>query len=138
LPLADKDAMEEFSTYVKLLLGILGHKLLEEVAPSKVKETVDISLAAQIQGNQVIDTTSNLELFLTTKGLKASALQTDEGIVVLEGSEAAKEYTDNLQIGYRELGENLINEGTLKLESNKYVFQKNQLFPTASPAAAVI
>ena len=31
LPLADRDAMEEFLTYIKLLIGVFGHKILEEV-----------------------------------------------------------------------------------------------------------
>lgn len=137
LPMADKDAMEEFSIYIKLLLGILGHRLLEDVAPTKIKESIE-SFADQIQSNRLVDTTPNTELLLITKGLRASALQTDEGIVVLEGSEAAKDYTDNLQIGYRELRENLVNDGTLQLQNSKYVFQKNQLFPSASSAAAVI
>lgn len=137
LPMADKDAMEEFSIHIKLLLGILGHKLLENVAPAKTNQ-INTNFSFQTHDEKSTNITSNIELFLITKGLKASALQTDEGIVVLEGSEAAKDYTNNLQIGYRELREKLVNDGTLQLQDNKYIFQKNQLFPTASPAAAVI
>lgn len=138
LPPADRDAMEEFLLYIKLLIGVLGHKLLEEIAllPKKKEET--IPLTATTKTDIVIETTSNLELSLSVGGLRANALQTDEGIVVLEGSEAAKEYTNSLSHGYREFRERLITNGDLILEGNKYIFKKNVLFDTASPAASII
>lgn len=138
LPRADKDAMEEFLIYIKLLIGVLGHKLLEEITlVSKKKEEI-IQLTATTKTDTVIETTSNIELFLSVATLKASALQTDEGIVVLEGSEAAKDFTNSLSYGYRELRERLITNGDLVLEGNKYIFKKNVLFDTASPAAAIV
>jgi hypothetical protein len=139
LPPADRDAMEEFLTYVKLLIGVLGHKLLESVTTiTKKKEESSFPLTASTQDNQLVTMTSNLELTLSISGLKAKALQTDEGIVVLEGSEAAKEFTNSLQQGYRTLRQRLIDNGTLKLIGEKYIFQSNSLFDTASPAAAVV
>lgn len=139
LPPADRDAMEEFLTYIKLLIGVLGHKLLESVTTiTKKKEEPSFPLTAATQDNQVLTMTSNLELTLSISGLKAKALQTDEGIVVLEGSEAAKEFTNSLQHGYRVLRERLIDNGTLKLIGDKYIFQSNSLFDTASPAAAIV
>lgn len=138
LPPADRDAMEEFLTYIKLLIGVLGHKLLEEVTTTTKKKEEQFPLTAIVQNNQIISMTSNLELSLSISGLKANALQTDEGIVVLEGSEAAKVYTNSLQPGYIELREKLINDGTLKLIGEKYIFQNNALFNTASPAAAIV
>lgn len=131
LPPADKDAMEEFLTYIKLLIGVLGHKLLEEVTIQKREEPISSKTITQ-------DDQGDLELFLSVSGLKATALQTDEGIVVLEGSEAAKEVTNSLQNGYREIRQRLISNGTLILKDDKYIFQSNTLFNTASPAAAII
>ncbi|KFD38294.1 methionine sulfoxide reductase [Schleiferia thermophila str. Yellowstone] len=138
LPPADRDAMEEFLIYIKLLIGVLGHKLLEDVTTSSKKNDEHNTFTATTQDNQVVSMTRNLELFLSVSGLKASALQTDEGIVVLEGSEAAKDIKPSLHRGYRELREKLIKNETLVLEGNKYVFKKNTLFDTATPAAAVI
>ena len=40
--------------------------------------------------------------------------------------------------GYKALRTKLISDGTLKLVGDKYIFQSDQLFSTASPAAAVI
>jgi hypothetical protein len=132
LPPADRDAMEEFLIYVKLLIGVLGHKLLEDVTPIKKKEEI------LIQDNSITQVSNNIELSLFISSLKANALQTDEGIVVLQGSEAAKEYTNSLQRGYVELRKRLIDNGILKLVNDKYIFQSNTLFDTASPAAAIV
>lgn len=138
LPRADKDAMEEFLIYIKLLIGVLGHKFLEEL---QVKPSVETNNSISNKLGEVYsvkETSSNLELFLSVSGLNARALQTDEGIVVLKGSEAAKKYTNSLQYAYRERREKLINDGTLKLVGDRYIFQEDVLFDTASPAAAVV
>jgi hypothetical protein len=138
LPPADRDAMEEFLLYIKLLIGVLGHKFLEEITSIAKKKEESLPITATTKTDKIIENTSNLELTLSVAGLKASALQTDEGIVVLEGSDAAKDHTNSLSFGYREIREKLINNGDLILEGNKYVFKKNVLFDTASPAAAII
>ncbi|MDR0367990.1 MAG: GIY-YIG nuclease family protein [Bacteroidales bacterium] len=138
LPPADRDAMEEFLTYIKLLIGVFGHKLLEDVTTLAKKKEEHIPFADTPQDNPVVSETNNLTLFLSVSGFKATALQTDEGIVVLEGSEAAKNLKLSMPNGYKELRDKLINNGTLVLDGNKYIFKKNALFDTASPAAAVI
>ncbi len=138
LPPSDRDGMEEFLLYIKLLIGVLGHKFLEEITSIPKKKEESTTITATTKTDRVIETTSNLELFLSVAGLKASALQTDEGIVVLEGSDAAKEFTNSLSHGYRDIRERLITNGDLVLEGDKYVFKKNVLFDTASPAAAII
>lgn len=138
LPPADRDAMEEFLIYIKLLIGVLGHKLLEDIT-SIAKKKEDVTPVIDVaQDNQTLIAKSNLELFLSISGLNARALQTDEGIVVLEGSEATISPTNSLQPGYREFREKLITNGTLKLVGDKYIFQSNVLFNTASPAAAIV
>lgn len=133
LPLSDIAAMEEFLTHIKLLMGVLGHKLLEDVKKSP--------LAAIMQeNNQIIATSNNLELLLSAKGINARALQTNEGMVVLEGSEAALKVTSSFQPWHRIYRDNLIKNGTLKLDSSgdKYIFQRDELFKSASPAAAIV
>jgi hypothetical protein len=138
LPPADRDAMEEFLIYIKLLIGVLGHKLLEEVVFFEkkvfdIKGTPDIS-----EVSNELSQNYNLKLFLSMSGIKASAIQTNEGIVVLKGSQAAKEYTNSLGFGYRELREKLIQSLQLTYNDNKYVFQENVLFDSPSAAAAII
>jgi len=121
LPRADKAAMEEFLIYIKLL---------EEVTTQR-KPNVQTSKPISYEQQE-------LKLYLNYGGVAARALQTDEGIVVLKGSEAIKEPKTSLSYGYRKLREKLINDGTLKLKGDKYIFQRDVIFNTASPAAAIV
>jgi len=143
LPPADRDAMEEFFIYVKLLLGVLGHKLLEElVGFVQVPKTLEIKFTdTQSENNSGISENDNSgieELFLSIGGINASAYNTDEGIVVKAGSQATNNPAPGLQPGYKALREKLISSETLKLEGNRYIFQTDYLFNTASPAAAIV
>jgi hypothetical protein len=141
LPPADRDAMEEFLVYLKLLLGVLGHKLLEELNPIKLKSIDDLNsnkLTDTSDENQTIGSSKTLELFLSASGVNARAIQTDEGIVVLEGSEVVKNTSSSLHKGYEKIRENLIDNATLKLIDDKYIFQKSFLFDSASAAGQII
>lgn len=139
LPRADIAAMEEFLSYIKLLIGVLGHKLLEDATVvSNQNDSETISLSGATSNNEVVQMSSSLELFLNIGSISASAMQTDEGIVVLEGSEATKDLKSSMPNGYKELRDKLIINGTLVLEGEKYKFKKNAIFDTASPAASVI
>jgi Domain of unknown function (DUF4357) len=138
LPAADRDAMEEFLTYIKLLIGVLGHKLLEEVSTNAKKRDESVSINIPPSDNQSDAPKVPLDLSLYISGLSAKALETNEGVVVLAGSEAAKEFSNSLAYGYRELRAKLITNGVLKLTGEKYVFQRDTLFDTATPAAAII
>lgn len=137
LPPPDKDSMEEFLTHIKLLLGVLGHKFLEEVTTTNFTED-PLKHNQPLEDNSPMAMYENRELHLSISDINATAVQTDEGIVVLKGSEAAKEVRNSLSFGYRELREKLIKNEDLALIGNKYIFQKNILFDTASPAAAIV
>lgn len=136
LPMADQDAMEEFFVYIKLLLGVFGHKFLEELNPTVIKTNQDASI--EVEESQTKKESKIIELILNSTTFSAKAIQTDEGIVVLQGSEASTENMGSMQIGYKELKEKLITNGTLLLNGSKYIFQKNYLFNSSSAAAVVI
>lgn len=142
LPLADRDAMEEFLTFIKLLIGVLGHKILEEVIQvEKVKSykiEFDTSSIKTIDDYFTPSELGRLELYLSISNISARSLQTNEGIVVLAGSEAAENFSNSLGFGYREIRERLITSGQLVLVDKKYLFQTDVLFDSPSAAAAVI
>lgn len=138
LPRADRDAMEEFLIYLKLLLGVLGHKLLEDVSVMLTEKKGKDTLSPSRKRDESQKQTKGLSLFLSVGSIQATAIQTDEGIVVMQNSEAAKDIKNSLQYAYREQREKLINNGMLKLTGNKYIFQNNILFTSASAAAGVI
>lgn len=138
LPLADRDAMEEFLTYIKLLIGVFGHKILEEVIRNEKKSIETTMIPDSIQESESNPISKPLELYLSMSGLKAKSMQTNEGIVVLKDSEAAKDHTNSLGFAYRENRERLIQRKQLIFDSDKYIFQENILFGSPSAAAACI
>jgi hypothetical protein len=134
LPESDIDSMEEFLIYIKLLLGVLGHKILEPLTPFIPENNLNA-----IPEIEPLNTTSSItKLKLNVSGISASAIQTDEGIVVLENSEALLDIQQSLQMGYRVIREELINDGTLEVKNGRYIFKKNHLFNSASQAAGII
>ncbi|WP_160717530.1 GIY-YIG nuclease family protein [Chitinophaga solisilvae] len=133
LPVADKDSMEEFLGLIKLLLGVMGHLLLDEpqhlTMPSR--NQLERTLA------NMNESADNRPLSMLVAGLSAYALQTDEGILVRKGSQAALN-TGSLSPGYKKLRDSLITTEVLKPEDGKYVFSEDIIFRSPSAAAAII
>lgn len=137
LPLPDKDAMEEFLSNIKILTGTLGHKFLENPISFKNIPEVEISLTAKTENNTIIETIGELELFLNVSGIEASAIQTNEGLVVLQGSSVSNNPTKNY--GYGTLRDTLVAENVIESNPNgRLYFSRNYLFNSVSAAAAVI
>ncbi|WEK68103.1 MAG: GIY-YIG nuclease family protein [Candidatus Chryseobacterium colombiense] len=129
LPLPDRDAMEEFILNIKLLNGIFGHKFLEKQLPSKNNTLDELS--------NKTDVSEERSLVFNSKSIKANAIQTDEGIVVLTGSQVSA--AESVNYGYKTLREELILDGTISKNSlGNLIFNKDHLFNSPSAAAAVI
>ncbi|MBW6477178.1 MAG: GIY-YIG nuclease family protein [Chromatiales bacterium] len=125
LPRGDRDAMDEFFENLRLLLGALGHKLLEPVAEK-----------GMVEGGP--DTGTALAITMTRSGLTASGQLTDEGVVVLPGSQATTDVRASLSDGYGKLRQRLIDSGVLSLNGDHYIFTKEYLFSSPSAAAALV
>lgn len=135
LPLPDRDAMEEFLANIKLLTGTLGHKFLEN--PISIKNIPETTELIDDTNEKISDKKDELELNLNVSGTIANAIQTNEGLVVLENSEVADNPTKNY--GYGALRESLIEEDIITKDINgKLYFSKKYLFSSPSAAAAVI
>jgi len=133
LPRGDRDAMDEFISNLKILLGVVGYKTLESLEKKSPKEILEQdNITAKPLNEEVI------ELNLKVKGINAKAHLTDEGIVVLATSHVSEAVKDSLSAGYKKLREQLIQNGTLEKSNNGYIFTKNQLFKSPSQAAAII
>lgn len=134
LPLPDRDAMEEFINNIKLLNGVLGHKFLESQISNKVEKKTSSEIIPDRIPNVIEEET---ELNLNLKNIIAKAVQTDEGIVVLVGSQVSE--TPSANYGYKTLRDELIQDETIqKSPSGQLIFTKNHLFASPSAAAAVI
>jgi len=144
LPMPDRDAMEEFLGHIRLLLGTLGHKILEEIAPRNNQTTVaseflneNLIASAEKVVTPIIGSRST-SLSLSMSGHKAKGVLTDEGIVVLKDSDATINVQQSLAMGYRELRDKLIANAIITLNGDKYIFTKDYLFDSPSQAAAIV
>jgi hypothetical protein len=142
LPRADRDAMEEYLISVRTLLGVLGHRVLDpysqptSVTPSEKQTSEPIFEKAPLASE---DEAQNPIFFnLLIGAITATAQRTDEGLVVLKGSEATLNVQSSLSGGYRALREKLLASGTLTEVNGKLKFTKDQLFSSPSQAAAVL
>lgn len=73
------------------------------------------------------------------QGLKAQAMQSDEGFVVLAGSQASGKPTDTLAPSYVQQREELIEQGVMKLEPDgNCLFTVDAVFSSPSAAASIV
>tara|TARA_R110001606_G_scaffold8263_4_gene36210 strand:+ start:14 stop:913 length:900 start_codon:yes stop_codon:yes gene_type:complete len=133
LPLADRDSMEEFLNNIKLLNGVFGFKFLEKPIKNKISEDNIEEILKEIKDSTEIE----VELSLLVKNIEAKAIQTNEGIVVLSGSQVSVKESQNY--GYKTLREELISDNIIiKNNIGELIFSKDHLFQSPSSAAAVI
>ncbi|MCX4121986.1 GIY-YIG nuclease family protein [Vibrio parahaemolyticus] len=134
LPRGDRDAMEEFLSNIRVLLGVIGHKALEPLAKHEIPRPVDNEIDV-VSDHTLVES----NFCLNVKNITAKALLTDEGIVVLSGSIVARDVRDSLSTGYKKLRSQLIESGVISKGSDGvFVFTRDQLFTSPSQAAAII
>ncbi|SDO53714.1 protein of unknown function [Paenibacillus sp. yr247] len=120
LPRSDVDAMEEFLDNLTILLGVLGHKVLEKLTRTKT----------EFDSNNIYT--------ISIKGIDARAKLTNEGIVVLKGSQISQEVRTSLSNGYLELRNRLVENGIIIKDNASLKFSEDYLFSSPSSAAAII
>lgn len=134
LPRGDRDSMEAFLGQVRVLLGVLGHKLLEPLAFSPAVAAPKQSVTPTVQASGL----SGTELTLQTRVLKAAAVVTDEGIVVRAGSTASMTEADSIGGTYKRLRQELQASGSLAVQGDKLIFTRDHLFSSPTAAAATV
>ena len=134
---ADNAAMEEMLPDIRLILGVLGHPILEPlVAPA-------VSTTDRTQGTDpppvLSDSIAILarEFTFTGPSFEARGRVTDEGFLVLKGSTAAREFTVG-NAGYQRLREKLIQDGSLAVENGHLTFTKDLSSNSSSQAASIM
>ncbi len=120
LPRADQDAMEEFLLQVPLLLGVLGHRVLD--APASVRS----------------DPAGQLRFTYRVKDATAHGAVTDDGFVVFKGSTALKGAVDAMTRGWVAIKGELVASGKLADKGALLEFTEDVLFSSSSAAAAVV
>ncbi|GMQ49377.1 GIY-YIG nuclease family protein [Vibrio sp. 10N] len=134
LPRGDRDAMEEFLSNIRVLLGVIGHKALESLAQHEIPKPIDHQVH-----EESTPVSNNSNFSLKVKGISANAVLTDEGIVVLSGSMVADKIRDSLSTGYQKLRAELIDSGAVVKGGDGVLrFTRDRLFTSPSQAAAII
>lgn len=126
LPRADRDAMEEFVHNMKIILGTLGHKVLE---PIKLNEVPVLTNNNTLVG---------VSLTFVIKNLKAIGQITDDGFLLLEGSDISREVAPSIPSNIRSLREKLISDSSIIDNGANLKANKNLLFSSSSAAAALV
>lgn len=122
LPESDTADMDVFLAKVEQLLPVLGQDFLKPV----VKETVPVK-ATEL-------------LTCTIKKVKATGRQTENGFLVLKGSEAVLEERPSVKkYPYPStVRSQLLSEGVLTEQSDRLAFAKDYEFTSPSAAASVV
>ena len=126
LPRSDKDAMEEFIHNLKIVLGTLGHKVLE---PIKIHAQSSYAGAP---------TLSQYIFSFTVKGLSAKGQQTDDGFVLFKDSQVSDLFNPSMPGKLGQLKADWIKDGTLTKTDNHYLLTKDLLLSSSSYAAALV
>jgi hypothetical protein len=128
LPRSDKDAMEEFIHNLRIVLGTLGHRLLE---PIKVVEQV----------LTVINSRPKLTQFtfsFSIRGLTANGQQTDDGFVLFKGSNVSGKISKSMPGKTVLIREKWIADGTLAKDGENYRLTKDSILSSSSYAAVIV
>lgn len=126
LPRSDKDAMEEFIHNLKIVLGTLGHKVLD---PIKIQSQSSYSPPP---------TLSQYIFNFSIKGLSAKGQQTDDGFVLFKESQVSDILNPSMPGKLGQIKEDWIKDGTLAQAENHYVLIKDVLLSSSSYAAALV
>lgn len=124
LPRGDRDAMEEFIDNLRVLLGALGHRILEPMtAPVKPATASSID---------------DVLLHFSARDARAHMQVADDGYVVTKGSTAVKDAADGLSTNYVQFRDRLVQEGVLVRKGNVLEFERDHLFTSPSTAATIV
>jgi hypothetical protein len=138
--------MEEFIDGIRTLLGVLGHRVLEPLIARSAEPKIIESIAQPVASSDAnaqpaprSPTSSRSQVFeLRVSNLNATAVRTDEGLVILADSEAVATVQSSLSVGYRALREHLLSSGVLVENGVNLKFARDQLFRSPSQAAAIV
>ncbi|HDM79420.1 MAG TPA: GIY-YIG nuclease family protein [Deltaproteobacteria bacterium] len=116
---SEQAVMTEFISNLRVLINTLGYKVLEPFADATEKQ-------------------KNLYFIKAARGADGKAVVTNEGVVVIEGSEIATSTVPSMSSAFIKQRQKLIDQGVIKKTDEKLIFTKDYLFSSPSTAAAVV
>lgn len=119
---ADQAEMEEFITYIRMLINTLGFKVFEPL----VKDNLELSQTEDVLYSKA------------ARGASGRGKRVPDGFVVFKGSEIALDTVPSFAKGFNTLRDELLDSDTVRKDGEKLVFSSDYLFSSPSTAAAVI
>lgn len=145
LPRADRDAMDKFYYNAKILLGVLGHRLLDPLqSKPEHLSTTSVGNENNLKTDNILENVkeenndSQSMFFINSGKISASAILSGNEITVLENSQVAKKPQIGLPLSYKELRSKLIKFGVLKEMTDHFVFTRNYSFSSPSQAGSIV
>lgn len=128
LPRADRDAMEEFIHNLRIILGTLGHRVLDPVKVIK-QQVPDISSKPNL---------SEFTFSFSIRGLHATGQQTDDGFVLFKDSDISGKTSKSMPGKTLAIREKWIADGTLQPNGENYRLTKDSILSSSSYAAVIV
>jgi hypothetical protein len=116
---SEQAVMTEFMADLSVLINTLGYKVLEPLA--------------DLTGKQ-----KDIYFIKAARGANGSAVVTNEGVVVIEGTEIATSTVPSMASAFINQRQKLIDQGVIQKANGKLVFTKDYLFSSPSTAAAIV
>jgi len=124
---ADISDMEYFLEQMKLILPVMGFNFL--ISSTAKPLTID-SLEGKTSTHQTYQ--------IKTKTFKATMQETDQGYIVLKGSEAKKELSPSCTETYRNMRRKLLETQILTEEKDELIFAEDAVFNSPSAASNMV
>lgn len=124
---ADISDMEYFLEQIKLILPIMGFNFL-------ISTTLNTKKLSENESTIEISET----YFIKTKSFNAKMIETDQGYIVIKGSEAKKSLSNSCTETYKNMRRKLIETKILMEKEDKYIFVEDTIFNSPSAASNMI
>jgi len=124
---ADISDMEYFLEQIKLILPVMGFKFL---IPSTVKQEKINSEESTLETHEIY--------FIKTNSFKASMKETDQGYIVLKGSEGKRELSNSCTETYIHMRKKLIETEIMIESGEKLIFVEDTIFNSPSAASNMV
>ena len=118
--------MEEFIENIRNVLGSLGHRILESI-------TSKVTLS-----NTNEETLGNYDFIFSVNKLIAKGKVTDDGFLLLEGSQVAHKSNPSMPSKSNQIKEQMLSDEVLEDKGDHYLLLKNKLISSSSYAAALV
>lgn len=128
LPRADKDSMEEYIHNLRIVLGTLGHRVLEPV------KVVEPAAASTDKAPKL----SQFEFTFSIRGLNARGQQSDDGFVLFKDSDISGKTSKSMPGKTVAIREKWIADGTIVQNGENYRLTKDAILSSSSYAAVLV